>query len=89
MVMGLAPIFILHGIIKPTRLGFHLSFWIGIALGVAFTVGIIPQHLGIGTGENALLLAVNLYGLILCTLGYVLPGLIASISKTKERELGL
>ena len=89
MVMGLAPIFILHGIIKPTRLGFHLSFWTGIALGVAFTAGVIPQHLGIGTGENALLLAVNLYGLILCTLGYVLPGLIASVSQRKERELGL
>ncbi|CDX03677.1 Sodium/solute symporter-like protein [Desulfitobacterium hafniense] len=84
MVMGLAPIFLLHGLIKPTRLGFHLSFWTGIVLGIAFTVGAVPSSIGIGGGTNGVLLAVNLYGLILCTLGYIIPGLIVSAREAKE-----
>jgi Na+/proline symporter len=77
MVIGMAPVFILHGFIRPTALGFHLSFWTGIALGVALTIGWIPQSWAIGDGKYALLLGTNLYGLVLCTLGYVLPGWLA------------
>lgn len=73
MVIGLAPIFLLHGIFKPTKLGFHISFWIGIILGVMLAAGSIPASWGIGTGKNALTLGVNVYGLILCTLGYIIP----------------
>lgn len=79
MVMGLAPIFLLHGFIKPTKIGFHLSFWIGIFLGVAYAMGIIPKVFAIGNGKSALLLGVNLYGLILCFLGYAIPGIIKKI----------
>jgi Na+/proline symporter len=75
MVMGLAPVFILHGLVRATRLGFHLSFWIGLALGVALALGWIPASWAIGDGKYALLLGTNLYGLVLCTLGYLLPGL--------------
>lgn len=74
MVIGLAPVFILHGRVAPTRLGFHLSFWCGIALGVALTLGWIPSSWAIGDGKYALLLGTNLYGLGLCALGYLLPG---------------
>lgn len=84
MVMGLAPIFILHGIVKPTRLGFHISFWCGIVLGFGMALNIIPKGLAIGNGKDALLLGVNLYGLILCTLGYVIPGLVSSISSKSK-----
>ena len=77
MVIGLAPIFLLHGFVKPTKLGFHLSFWIGIILGILLTINLIPTSWAIGTGKNALLLGVNLYGLILCTIGYVVPGMFA------------
>ena len=77
MVIGLAPIFLLHGFVKPTKIGFHLSFWIGIILGVLLTVKMIPASWAIGSGKSALLLGVNFYGLILCTLGYVIPGLFA------------
>ena len=77
MVIGLAPIFLLHGFVKPTKVGFHLSFWIGIILGVLLTVKMIPVSWAIGSGKSALLLGVNFYGLILCTLGYVIPGLFA------------
>ena len=77
MVIGLAPVFLLHGFVKPTKIGFHLSFWIGIILGVLLTVKMIPASWAIGSGKSALLLGVNFYGLILCTLGYVIPGLFA------------
>ena len=75
MVIGLAPVFLLHGLVRPTGLGFHLSFWTGLALGVALTVGWIPASWAIGDGKYALLLGTNLYGLLLCTAGYLLPGL--------------
>jgi hypothetical protein len=29
MIMGLGPIFLMHGVVKPTKVGFHLAFWIG------------------------------------------------------------
>ncbi|WP_341706061.1 sodium:solute symporter [Halopseudomonas sp.] len=76
MVIGLAPVFLLHGFVRPTRLGFHLSFWTGIGLGIALTLGWIPQSWAIGDGRYALLLGTNLYGLILCTAGYLLPSLL-------------
>ena len=71
---GLAPVFVLHGLTRPTRLGFHLSFWTGLGLGVALTLNWIPQSWAIGDGKYALLLGTNLYGLGLCVLGYLLPG---------------
>ncbi|MDY3118745.1 MAG: hypothetical protein SOW18_04315 [Peptoniphilus sp.] len=74
MVVGLAPIFLLHGIVKPTKTGFHLSFWIGIVLGVLLAAEAVPAAWAIGDGKNAMTLGVNLYGTILCTLGYVIPG---------------
>ena len=76
MVIGLAPVFLLHGFVRPTRPGFHLSFWTGIGLGIALTLGWIPQSWAIGDGRYALLLGTNLYGLILCTAGYLLPGML-------------
>ncbi|MDR0499648.1 MAG: hypothetical protein LBG97_00155 [Coriobacteriales bacterium] len=81
MIMGLAPVFILPilapKLLRATKLGFHLSFWIGIACGFCYAFGLVPAEIAIGNGKNGLLLAVNLYGLIACTLGYVVPGLIA------------
>lgn len=77
MVIGLAPVFLLHGFVSPTKLGFHLSFWLGIFLGVAFAFDakFFPEFLAIGSGKYAMLLGINFYGLIACTLVYALPGL--------------
>jgi Na+/proline symporter len=74
MVIGLAPVFILHGFSRPTRLGFHLSFWTGMGLGLALALGWIPASWAIGDGKYGLLLGTNCYGLALCVLGYLLPG---------------
>lgn len=74
MVIGLAPVFLLHGLVKPSKVGFHLSFWIGIILGFAMTFEAIPAWFAIGTGKYAMLLGVNFYGLIACTLSYIISG---------------
>lgn len=76
MVIGLAPVFVLHGVVRPTRLGFHLSVWLGLGLGLALTIGWVPSSWAIGDGKYGLLLGTNLYGLILCTLCYLLPGML-------------
>ena len=73
MIIGLAPVFILHGVFKPTALGFHLSFWTGILAGVLLIMGVLPECIKIGNGASAMLLGVNFYGLILCTLAYLAP----------------
>ena len=73
MVMGLAPVFLMAGFTRYSPLSFHLSFWTGIVLGVLFTLGLIPGSWAIGDGKYALLLGTNLYGLILCFGGFLLP----------------
>ena len=78
MVIGMAPVFILHGLVRPTALGFHLSFWTGLLLGIALIFDWIPAAWAIGDGKYALLLGTNLYGLLLCTAGYLAPGLLRS-----------
>lgn len=76
MVIGLAPIFCLHGIFKPTKVGFHLSFWSGIIIGLLYSFGMLPSFLAIGGGDNAMLLGVNLYGSIIAFALYILSSFI-------------
>ncbi len=76
MVMGLAPIFLLQGWVGYSPWSFHLSFWPGLVLGVLLAVGWIPHTWAIGEGKYALLLGTNLYGLLLCTMGFLLPEII-------------
>lgn len=77
MVMGLAPIFLLSFIRRAGKESFHLAFWPGLALGVLVTIEgaagikIFPAWIDIGTGPYADDLGVNLYGLMLCTAGYL------------------
>ena len=73
MVMGLAPVFLLQRLVRYSPASFHLSFWPGIVLGTLLTLGVIPDWCAIGTGKHALLLGVNVYGLAVCTVGYLLP----------------
>ncbi len=88
MIMGLGPIFLLHGVVKPTKVGFMLSFWIGMVLGIIDVVA--PEALGfmgIGGGDYANFLGVNLWGAIACWVCYIGAGLIAqAIDKSKGIE---
>lgn len=88
MVMGLGPIFCLHGMIKPSKVGFHLSFWSGLVIGVAFTIlntaGLWPELLSVGAGKSAGMLGANLYGAIFCWVSYIVPSLVAqAVEKSK------
>lgn len=78
MVMGLAPIFLLSWIRRAGALSFHLAFWPGLAIGVVRTietfakVQIFPTEFLLGQGKYALDLGVNVWGLIVCTFGYLI-----------------
>jgi Na+/proline symporter len=73
MVMGLAPIFLLQRFVRYSPVSFHFSFWPGVILGLLLTAKLIPHAWAIGAGKYALLLGTNVYGLLICTAGFVLP----------------
>lgn len=83
MVMGLAPIFLLAWVRPAGALSFHLAFWPGVVIGVVravetfAAVSLIPHAVALGTGDYALDLGVNVYGVILCAAGYLLGAVIA------------
>ncbi|VEP16962.1 Na+/proline symporter [Hyella patelloides LEGE 07179] len=78
MVMGLAPIFLLSFMPTARELSFHLAFWPGLILGIlrvlenALATNIFPAWIAIGEGQYAIDLGLNVYGLALCTLGYLI-----------------
>ncbi len=77
MVMGLAPIFLLAFVSRAGPASFHLAFWPGLAFGVVKTIEaatgmqIFPDFINIGGGKYADDLGVNVYGLLVCTIGYL------------------
>lgn len=73
MVMGLAPVFLLAPLVRHSPWSFHLSFWPGVAIGGLLAAGRVPQAWAIGDGKYALLLGANLYGLLICLAGFLLP----------------
>jgi Na+/proline symporter len=73
MVMGLAPVFLLAPLVRHSPWSFHLSFWPGVVLGALLAAGAVPASWAIGTGKYALLLGTNLYGLLICFAGFLLP----------------
>ncbi|HHP7243509.1 MAG TPA: Na+/proline symporter [Elainellaceae cyanobacterium] len=78
MVMGLAPIFLLSFIPGVGRLSFYLAFFPGLIFGIlrvmenALSTQIFPTWVGIGTGTYAIDLGINIYGLLFCTLAYLI-----------------
>lgn len=82
MVMGLAPIFLLPWVRSAGALSFHLAFWPGLLIGVLRTVetfakvAIFPTELVLGTGKYALDLGLNVWGLAICTAGYLLGAML-------------
>ncbi|MBQ9068941.1 MAG: hypothetical protein IJ131_07770 [Eggerthellaceae bacterium] len=89
MIMGLGPIFLLHGRkgIKPTTVGFMLAFWIGMILGIWDVVNASSlSFMNIGTGKYANFLGVNFWGALLCWIAYIVPGVIAA---RQEKAAGI
>jgi Na+/proline symporter len=73
MVMGLAPVFLLAPLTSYSPWSFHLAYWPGVILGVLFAANQIPASWAIGDGKYALLLGTNVYGLMICFAGFLLP----------------
>ena len=87
MIMGLGPVFLMHGVVKPTKIGFMLAFWIGMILGVWDTVAPATlAFMNVGTGSYANFLGVNLWGAIACWAAYIIPGLIGQV---RDAERGI
>jgi Na+/proline symporter len=84
MVMGLAPIFLLSWLRCTGPLCFHLAFWPGVGLGIVRTIEtfakieILPSALALGSGKYALDLGVNLYGLLICTAGFLAGAIVTA-----------
>jgi len=84
MVMGLAPIFLLSWLRPAGPLSFHLAYWPGVVIGILRAietfahVSIFPTYLALGSGKFAIDLGLNVWGLLLCTGGYVIGALFAS-----------
>jgi SSS family solute:Na+ symporter len=93
MVMGLAPICLLSWIPSARGLSFHLAFWPGIAIGILRAietfvhVRIFPTSLAIGQGKYALDLGLNLYGLLICTFGFIAGALVHQVIRGRADAL--
>ncbi len=87
MVIGLAPAIGLYRLRSATPVAFHLAFWSGIAIGVAFTLGLWPAALTIGDGSYSDLLGANLYGLAAVTALFLLASVPRGPRTRKTRGL--
>ncbi|WP_035990851.1 Na+/proline symporter [Leptolyngbya sp. KIOST-1] len=93
MVMGLAPIFLLAFLRRAGALSFHLAFWPGLGFGVlrvaenVIGAPIFPAWMSLGTGRYAVDLGVNIYGLLLCTAGYLLGAWLGSFRAKTSKAL--
>lgn len=91
MVMGLAPIFLLSWLPGARAASFHFAFWPGLILGVLRAietfahVSIFPATLALGTGKYALDLGVNMYGLLICTIGFFVGAVL--MPRTSEKTI--
>ena len=94
MVMGLAPVFLLSWLRQAGGVSFHMAFWPGVAIGLTRateTFGhlhIFPDAVMLGTGPFALDLGVNLWGVGLCTVGFVAGALLAPRSSAVLPQAG-
>ena len=78
MVMGLAPIFILTFLPGAGHWSFHSAFWPRIVFGIIMTLEgamglqIVPAWADIGVGKYADDLGVNLWGVGISTIGFLI-----------------
>lgn len=77
MVIGLAPVFLFWQL-KAPRISYYLSLGIGMTAGMVLMLEILPEWMMFATGKYANLLAINIYGSILCFAGFLLPVLFNS-----------
>jgi hypothetical protein len=72
MVLGLAPVFLLHGVEAAGKTAFHLAFWPAVGLGIAHVAGWSPAWLALGSGDYAGLLGINVFATVLVFGGFAI-----------------
>jgi len=84
MVLGLAPIFLLWNL-KASKLSFYLAIFSGILVGLIHAFDALPKIMILTEGPYANLLSANIWGSILCFVGYIIPILVSN-NKSKQAE---
>lgn len=72
MVIGLTPVFLFWKLPAPS-ISFYLSVSAGMFIGIIYALGFFPKQLIFTEGPYNDLLAVNIFGVVLCVLSYVIP----------------
>lgn len=72
MVIGLTPIFMFWKQ-QPPKMSFYLSVISGILFGIVLVFDVFPESLIFSSGKYADLLWVNFWGILSCTIMYLLP----------------
>jgi len=72
MVMGLAPIFVFWKL-KAPKISFYLSVVNGLFFGFLLLIDGLPAELILTEGPYSLLLWINAWGLLSCTLLFLIP----------------
>jgi len=72
MVIGLTPVFVFWKL-KVPKLSFYLSVITGLLFGFILIFELVPQSIIFTDGKYADLLWINIWGILLCNLIYLLP----------------
>lgn len=94
-IMGLAPIFLLAWLPRVGPWSFYFAIWPGLAIGIlkaidVFSgVAVFPPFLHIGTGAYAEDLGINVWGLAVCTGGFLLGTAMETRRSTRGEHGGL
>ena len=80
MVIGLAPVFLFWNM-KVPAISFYLAVVGGFLIAVMLILFPMPEKLLFSTGKYADLLAVNIYGTVICFLLFLCPKLVLSLTQ--------
>ncbi len=85
MVIGLAPVFLFWNM-KVPPISFYLAVVGGFLIAVLLILFPMPEHLLFSSGKYADLLAVNIYGTVICFLLFLCPKLVLSLTQKKTPQ---
>lgn len=84
MVMGLAPVFLLHKMPAP-KLSFYLSIGSGVFFGYLLLTHNLPANFMISNGSHNELLSVNFWGVISCFTFFLIPVIVRKLATLKKQ----
>jgi len=82
MVLGLTPVFLFWN--KPfPKVSFHLSVGVGFVMGIIYAFGVWPKDWIFFDGKYGDLLSVNIVGVVLCIIVFLLPKLFLTTERAR------